>query len=684
VHTDTIINENAGRLSEGTILERFRCWAQNASNDSFLPDNGKAVELALLIREVESAFLDLFSRGLMNGTVHTCIGQEFSAVSVAGGLTQDDWITSNHRCHGHFIAKTGLWQGLIDELMGLATGVCKGIGSSQHLYAKGFLSNGPQGALLPVGSGIAQNFKMKQMPNIVASFIGEGTLGEGVVYEALNLAALRSLPQLFVCENNGYSQSTPQMAGVAGSITDRAAAFGIKVFEANTWQLQDLFDTAAAAIGYVRNECKPAFLLIGTYRLKAHSKGDDDRDPAEIAFFEEKDSLARLVSDCPSLEQTQSALRKTITAHIESVDRTRITAADYRSDQLPRKSGAKSVAVSNERVRMVQAINQGLEKVLAEGGVLLGEDICDPYGGAFKVTKGLSTKFPDQVIGSPISEAGIAGMGAGLALMGRESYVEIMFGDFMTNIFDQLINNVSKFHHMYAFQASVPLRIRTPMGGKRGYGPTHSQSLEKYLLGIDNLLVLAATSLEDPRQLTEELSGYPGPAIFLENKTDYGRLLWQNKPDLTLKKLGGDYGSLVLSPTRRQPNVTLVCYGGTARELADKLEDLFVETDCVAELIVITKLHPLDITPITRSASRTGTLVVVEDGSCPFGIGAEVLAQVAEVGVAVNVCRIGAEPVPIPSIGELEHEMLPTYERVAQRLRKFKDDLRATPGTPRS
>ncbi len=684
MHTDTLFDANGERLSEGSTLERFRCWAQNARNDSFLPDNLDAVEQALLIREVESAFLDLFSRGLMNGTVHTCIGQEFSAVSVAANLTAEDWITSNHRCHGHFIAKTGLWQGLIDELMGLASGVCKGIGSSQHLFAEGFLSNGPQGALLPVGSGIAAHFKLKRMPNIVASFIGEGTLGEGVVYEALNLAALRSLPQLFVCENNGYSQSTPQTAGVAGSITDRAAAFGIKVFEANTWQLADLFETASAAASYVRDEGKPAFLLMGTYRLKAHSKGDDDRDPEEIAFFEEKDSLARLVADHPSLEKTRTALRNTIATHIESVEKTRISVEEYRPDQLPRKSGAKSTAVSNERIRMVQAINQGLEKALAAGGMLLGEDICDPYGGAFKVTKGLSTRFPEQVIGSPISEAGIAGMGAGLALMGHESYVEIMFGDFMTNIFDQLINNVSKFHHMYAFQASVPVRIRTPMGGKRGYGPTHSQSLEKHLVGIDNLLVLAATSLEDPRQMTEELSGYPGPAIVLENKTDYGRMLWQDKPELTLKKLGGDYGSLVLAPTTRQPNVTLVCYGGTARELADKVEDLFVETDCVAELIVLTKLHPLDITPITRSVSRTGTLIVVEDGSCPFGIGAEVLAQVAEAGVAANVYRIGAEPVPIPSIGELEHEMLPTYERVAQRLRKFKEGLRATPGIRRS
>jgi pyruvate/2-oxoglutarate/acetoin dehydrogenase E1 component len=161
-------------------------------------------------------------------------------------------------------------------------------------------------------------------------------------------------------------------------------------------------------------------------------------------------------------------------------------------------------------------------------------------------------------------------------------------------------------------------------------------------------------------------------------------MLWQDTPEVTLKKLGGNYGSLVVSPTRRQPNVTIAAYGGTARELADRIEQLFVETDCVAELIAITRLHPLDISPILRSASRTGTLIVVEDGSCAFGIGSEVLAQVAEAGLAIDVCRIGAEPVPIPSIGKLENEMLPTYERVVQRILKFKERLHSPACAARS
>ena len=253
-----------------------------------------------------------------------------------------------------------------------------------------------------------------------------------------------------------------------------------------------------------------------------------------------------------------------------------------------------------------------------------------------------------------------------------------MFGDFMTNIVDQLINNMAKFHHMYAFQATVPVRVRTPMGGKRGYGPTHSQSLEKHLLGIDNVLVLAPTSLEDPRSIYQDLQTYPAPAVLIESKTDYGQLLWQDDPNFRLRKLSGDYGTLVLTPARRKPTLTLVAYGGTARELANNLEQLFIDTDYVAELIVPIKLHPLDISPILRAASKTRELVVVEDGSCPFGFGSEVLAQVAQSDLIIKASRIGAQPVPIPSPLTLEHEILPSYETIVRELTRIRSARNST------
>lgn len=649
-------------------VDDFKRLAMSAPSlsEQGVPD--ACIEEALRIRAVEQKFLALFSAGQMNGTVHTCVGQEFSAVAVAGQVDAADWVTSNHRCHGHFISRTKNWRGLIDELMGLDSGVCRGIGSSQHLYAQGFLSNGLQGAFVPVASGIALHHKRKSLPGISVSYIGEGTLGEGVLYEAMNLAALLKLPHLIVCENNLYSQSTPQPLGIAGDIAARPRAFGFAVFEADTWNVANLLAVAREALAHVRSNGEPAFLIVRTYRLNAHSKGDDDRQPAEIAFFRDHDPLNRVLRE-PRWARVNDAIVAEIDGQVATSDRTVLPLQDYLRDQLPRAVSARQVEVKNRRVRMVLALNQAYRQTLESGAIHIGEDIHDPYGGAFKVTKGLMDAFPDSVFTTSISEAGLVGIATGAALMGTESYAEVMFGDFMTNVFDQLVNNLSKIHHMYAFQASVPARIRTPMGGKRGYGPTHSQSLEKMLVGLDNVAAVYLSSLLDPVTTIAEVSAFPGPVVLMENKVDYGKFLWDCPPHLEAFREMRPAGSLRITPRVGKPTVTIVSYGETAREIADQLQHFFVETDLVPELVVLLMLHPLDIQFVERSVRKTRRLIVVEDGSISFGIGAEVLAQLAERGVPLHkALRIGAEPVPIPSVSSLELQVLPTIARILQQV----------------
>lgn len=643
--------------------EDFRQLAACGSKPDDLQRLPHLIEEAIRIRLVEQKFLELFSQGKMNGTVHTCIGQEFSAVAVAGQLMENDWVTSNHRCHGHFISKTKNWRGLVNELMGLESGVCKGLGSSQHLYAKGFLSNGPQAALVPVATGIALHNKIHGQNGIAVSYIGEGTLGEGALYEALNLASIYSAPHLIVCENNLYSQSTPQAMGVSGSILDRPKAFGIKTFEANTWNLESLMQVSKEAIDFVRAG-QPAFLLIRTYRLNAHSKGDDDRDVSEIQFFRDNDLLTKLLEIKQWAELAQK-IAKQIDDHVVSATQKVLSFQEYVKDQLPRKTTAKFEPVVNEKKRMVQALNSAYRKTLEVGAFHIGEDIADPYGGAFKVTKGLSTDFPLMVRNTSISENGLLGVAIGMALMGTHSFAEIMFGDFMTHTFDQLISNASKIHHMYAFQASVPVRIRTPMGGKRGYGPTHSQSIEKHFLGIDNVGVISLSSLIDPIIAIDETKNVDFPLVILENKVDYGKTLWMGSDDFELSREAKIFGALRLNPKVAQPSITVVSYGETARHIADHLERFFKEVDLVPELICLTQLHPLDTNLIERSVKKTGRLLTVEDGSVDFGFGAEIFSKLIEKGQSFQFAlRVGAEPVPIPSITKLELEVLPTIDRI--------------------
>ena len=629
--------------------------------------NKSMIEEALRIRLVEEAFLQLFSEGRMNGTVHTCIGQEFSAVTVCNLLNHCDWVTSNHRCHGHFIAKTGNWKGLIDELLGLKSGVCGGIGSSQHLYEKGFLSNGVQGSLLPVGTGLALHKKLSESEGIIVSFLGEGTLGEGVLYESLNLASLYDVPQLFICENNFYSQSTPQGNSIAGSITKRADSFGIRTFESNTWESTDLLEVMKEAIKYSRKG-HPAFVNIQTYRLNAHSKGDDDRDQSEIDYFKSLDPLNLLLKS-EFWSKKREKIKQEIDNYIQDVLKIKMEKEEYCFDQLPRKKDYSLIEVKNEKTRMVQALNRAYSESLSDGSFFIGEDIVDPYGGAFKVTKGFSSNYPNQVLTSSISEAGMVGVSIGMALMGTQSYTEIMFGDFATLAFDQLLNNASKMHHMYNFQVDVPLRIRTPMGGKRGYGPTHSQSLEKFFVGIDNVLTIAMSSLHNPVSSIRELNNIQCPAFIVENKLDYGKILWQGNDLYKLYKQDKPFGGLILSPNDYDPEITLVSYGETARHIADNLNYLFEETDKFVEIICLTMLHPMDLSLVESSINKTEKLIVIEDGSVNFGIGSEVLSKILEGGKKLKYARrIGSEPYPIPSTSELELEVLPTIKSIIKEI----------------
>ncbi len=282
--------------------------------------NHRLIKEALTIRTVEEKFLSLFSEGKLNGTVHTCVGQEFSALAFAGQLKKKDFVFSNHRCHGHYIAFTGDVRGLMAELLGKESGTCGGIGSSQHLCNNNFYSNGIQGGIIPVAAGYALGNKLKQNGAIGVVYIGDGTLGEGALYETMNIISKWQIPLIIVCENNFYAQSTAQEVNLAGDIQQRAAAFGIQTFKGDTWDPELLMKQAKGAIDYVREEIKPAFFLVETYRLNPHSKGDDDRAPEEIEEFRKKDFLHIFERDFSSYYTIyQDAIDKEINEIVDKI-----------------------------------------------------------------------------------------------------------------------------------------------------------------------------------------------------------------------------------------------------------------------------------------------------------------------------------------------------------------------------
>src|SRR5260221_103719 len=268
----------------------------------------RIIKEAILIRRVEETFLELFSKGKLNGTVHTCVGQEFSAIAFAGQLKKSAFVFSNHRCHGHYLSFTQDIYGLMAELLGKKTGTSGGVGSSQHLCHDNFFSNGIQGGIVPVAAGYALAKKLQHDNSIGVVYIGDGTLGEGALYETMNIISKWEIPLLIVCENNFYAQSTPQAVNLAGDILGRPKAFGVQTFKSDTWDVDKLFETAKHSIEYVRQNGKPAFHLVETYRLNAHSKGDDDRDDAEVSAYRNKDFINKFAESDPEMHAKYLAL----------------------------------------------------------------------------------------------------------------------------------------------------------------------------------------------------------------------------------------------------------------------------------------------------------------------------------------------------------------------------------------
>jgi TPP-dependent pyruvate/acetoin dehydrogenase alpha subunit len=234
------------------------------------------------IRRFEETVLENFSRGVFAGTTHTCLGQEADAVGVLTPLEPGDIVFSNHRGHGHFLAFGGDPRMLFAELMGKATGVCGGRGGSQHLHWGNFYSNGVQGGFAPIAIGMALAEKRKGSKVVTAAFLGDGTFGEGVLYEALNMASLWRLPVLFVVEHNHIAQTTPSELTLAGKIPDRFGAFGIPCSELDTSDVVDIFSAASRLVGEVRQKVEPGALILHTCRFGPHSKGDDTRPEADL------------------------------------------------------------------------------------------------------------------------------------------------------------------------------------------------------------------------------------------------------------------------------------------------------------------------------------------------------------------------------------------------------------------
>ena len=325
-------------------------------------------------------------------------------------------------------------------------------------------------------------------------------------------------------------------------------------------------------------------------------------------------------------------------------------------------------------MKYIEAINASLDFVLKTEpkSILLGEDILDPYGGAFRATKGLSTKYPSRIITTPICEASIVGISVGLALRGYLAIAEIMFGDFITLAMDQIVNHASKFRAMYNGQVHVGMIVRTPMGGGRGYGPTHSQSLEKILLGIPYIDVVAPSLFHDILSLYLNGIARKRPIFIIENKILYPEELFLCSGGglfmAIVKDELGYHNILVKNYRVGIPDVSIVTYGGVSRNLLNVMKNLADEEIRISAIFVgcISPLSQATKKSINDEASISGNLLIIEDGSIQFGWTAEVSANIEHKNVKVR--RLGAMHGIIPAAKELERQVLVSENKIQEQV----------------
>ena len=325
--------------------------------------------------------------------------------------------------------------------------------------------------------------------------------------------------------------------------------------------------------------------------------------------------------------------------------------------------------------RVAGNLNRALRTVLAQDprAWVLGEDVADPYGGAFKISKGLSGLYPGRVVNTPISEAGIVSVAGGLALSGDHPIVEIMFGDFIGLAFDPILNFLSKSVAMYGRRVPMHVVIRCPVGGNRGYGPTHSQSPQKHLIGVPHLGLYELSPFHDGTALLGRLLASGEPSVLFENKVLYTEKTFVDgvvddlfsydfpaSPDGYARVFIEDPGTA---------DVVVIAPGGLATRVLSAARRLFLRHEINCQVIVPAQLYPFDVRSLPPALAEAGRVVVVEEGTAGGGWGAEVAAGLYPYlwgRLAQPIRLVTSRDSVIPAARHLEDEVLVQSDTVYQ------------------
>ncbi len=598
----------------------------------------------------------------------------------------------------------------IAELFGKEDGYCKGRGGGMHIadFRIGHLgANAIVGGGVPIATGAAMAARYKGTANMVCCFAGDGAFANGVVLESLNwatqaqwvnhLAQARQygLPITFVIENNHYGMTGRADDEVMGvdKLARRGAGFAKDNMHAEVVNGMDVLavkDALTRAGQICRQGKGPVLLEVDTYRYYGHSLSDprkEYRTSEEETAWKELDAIEsykKQIQDAGILDE--SGIRE-LEEKVSDRNARMAVKASEAPDPSPREvlkylytdTVEDTVPEEHQHVEIIEeppatdrdedgnlpyrdAIKEALiEEMQRDNRVIFyGEDVAD-YGNAFKVTKGLLETFGrDRVFNTPISEACICGTAVGSSMVGLRPVVELMYMDFALMASDQISNQAAKWHYMSGAQVEIPLVVRASVGGGKGYGGQHSQTLESVFAHIPGMYVIYPATPHDAKGLLKAAIRDNNPVMFVESQ-----LLYQKKDVVPEETYTLPIGTADIK--RRGKHVTLVAWGPAVLDALKAADRLANEENIDAEVIDIRSLVPLDMDTILRSVEKTGRCVVMSQAVDVGSYTGNIAARIMEEGfdyLDAPVLRVGAQNGIAPQSHILEAAFLPDDEDI--------------------
>lgn len=513
-------------------------------------------------------------------------------------------------------------------------------------------------------AGVAWGLQLDQKPNVVFASVGDAGSRQGDFYEAIGFALEKKLPMVFMVEDNGVAISTK---------TEHTTALAVGLLPKDSWvridgtNVNEVYETTRLGVEKARNGEGPFFIWSRVERLSSHSSADDHRNyrsEVELTELLEKDPIVQfkneLIRDgiltAAKIEEIENEIREAVRVDYQKAEEAKDPNPGEETEEIfgEMKTGGVPDLVPGKSYRMADAVNLTFREILKNNkdAYFFGEDVEDPLGGVFKLTKGLSTDFPGKVVNSPLAESTIVGIACGLASYGKRPIFEIQFIDFITPGWNQLVNNLANLRWRSHGSWKCPAIIYAPCGAYLPGGAIwHSQTMESAFASFPGLYIVVPSRPEDAAGLLKSAVACEDPVLFLLPK----HLLWvprETPPTLEAIPLGKGI-------IRKTGNAVTVVTWGNGTEIVEKTLESLGNLSETIEYIDLRSIVPWDKALLKESVQKTGRLIVLQEDTENCSVGQMIISTLLTDEEVYS--KVVAPPVLI-SKGNVHVGFNPAYE----------------------